>query len=524
MNRQLHIKSLISNIDVISIHGTLPEYIAGISQHSRRCETKFIYGVRQGLKTSGDKYISDAIKAGAVAILTDHDLDLSLSDFTVPVCIIKVANFNAAFHSLSLAVYDYPDKKLKLIGITGTNGKSSSTVILKSILESANERCALIGTIYYDTYDQKISAQLTTPDIDYMCALLSQAVDAGCTSAVIEASSHALFQGRLDGLTFSAAGFTNLSQDHLDFHRNMDEYAKSKSILFTKVKDDGVCGINLNDSYSSLMIDASKRNARQSPQVITFGYNNPQADLMVSDLSLNLKGSRFRFHWRGKSYLESYSPTMFDAHTPLIGKYQGENLALSAGIALGLNYSVNDIIIGASSVPVVPGRMEIVNQSQEFSILVDYSHTPDALEKALKTLRPLCHGNLIIVFGCGGDRDRSKRPLMGQIAHSLADKMVITSDNPRTESPDEIIAEILSGISVDSDNVIAEPNRKSAIFKAISIAEPEDVVIIAGKGHENYQEINGVRYPFDDRIIAQEALSDLKIKGIDLSSKSHRKD
>ncbi|NQT33754.1 UDP-N-acetylmuramoyl-L-alanyl-D-glutamate--2,6-diaminopimelate ligase [bacterium] len=507
------LEQLLDGIDVISVKGELPEKVYGITQDSRLVKAGFIFAARTGGNVNGLDFVTQAKANGAVLVLTTDKPPEKL-----PLPILQVKDFHRALVSLSRTLNGDPSSKLKLICVTGTNGKTTSVHLIRSILKATGEKCGMLSTVGYDTHKREIDAFLTTPDIDCINSLLAEMVDAGCEWAVMEASSHALEQGRLDGLKIAAGAYTNLSQEHLDYHHNLEDYARAKAGLFRSVSPDGFSVINIGDAWGAYMMEATEA------RVITFSQTGmsapllpdaqaetpapllPDCDLSVTTLDHSLKGGSFRLGWAGDH---------FDIRTPLIGVYHGENIALAAGIALGFDIKVEYIKTGVENLSAVPGRMERLDMGQPFTVLVDYSHTPDALENALRSLRLLCERELIVVFGCGGDRDKTKRPEMGRVADEIADRVILTSDNPRTEDPNEIIEQIAQGIKGNADIPVRHKratiisDRREAIRNALSTAAEGDVFLIAGKGHEQYQLIGEVRHPFDDRKVAAEELAKL---------------
>ena len=488
--RPFMVDKLIDGLDVISTTGKLPEKVVGITQDSRLVEDDFIFAARSGSKASAGDFIPQAVANGAVLVITGDDLPQPQS---LPV--VKVADFRHALEIVSKRVYRDPSTRLKLICVTGTNGKTTSVHLIKSILTEAGEVCGMLSTVGYDTIKRRIKPNLTTPDIDLLNAMLAEMVDAGAGWAVMEASSHALQQGRLAGLHIHVGAFTNLTHEHLDFHGSLKEYADAKAKLFAAVEKDGLSVINRGDKWSKTMIDAARG------RIITYRRCDGDADLKVKIIEQSLDGGRFRLKW---------GEDVFEAQTTLIGEYNAENVALAAGVTLGLGFSPAIITKGVAKLKRVPGRMEAVNCGQPFSVLVDYSHTPDALKNALATLKSLCHKDLIVVFGCGGDRDRSKRPEMGRVAVEIADRLVITNDNPRSEEPGIIAGEIMNGVPTRRRNrAMVELDRREAIRRALISSREGDIILIAGKGHENYQLISGKRHNFDDRKVAAELLARL---------------
>lgn len=486
-------RELIRILDPISVSENFPEFLTGISQDSRLIQPGFVFAVRSGGKSAGSDYIAQARMNGAALLLTGEDASAGL-DFPM----IKVRDFRKALVDASRFIYGDPSRKLKLTGITGTNGKTSTVHILRSIFEVAGAKCAMLSTVGYWTGAKMEEAPLTTPDIDRIHALLGAAVDAGAEYATMEVSSHALDQGRVHGLHFSGAGFSNLSVDHLDYHKNLFDYCLAKERLFRALPLGSIAAVNIESRWSNRIIRAC-----WSP-LVTVGKAGSGADLRMTLLNHSVTGGKYLLEWNERK---------FEVNTPLVGVYQGENLALAAALALTQGIDIPTVIAGISSLLAVPGRMEAVICGQPFALFVDYAHTPDALQRALRSIRHLTSGKIIVVFGCGGDRDRSKRPQMGKIASEEADFAFITSDNSRTEDPEAITAEILAGVNSEllgKTTVIV--NRREATLAAIRKATPGDIVLLAGKGSEWYMEINGVRHPYDDRIVAGECLHEIGFK------------
>lgn len=484
------VRELLANATVIRSQGRLPDEIAGLTQDSRLVQPGFIFIARRGGNSTGWDFARDAVRRGAAMIVSDQPPPYELD---IPV--VLVADIRRALTVLAHGVYNNPSRHLKTLLVTGTDGKSSSTFILQSIINASGGKCGLIGTIHYDTIHRRTPAGLTTPDIDRICTLLNEMVGYGATHMVMEASSHSLVLGRLEGIKTDIAGITHISPEHQDFHRNMEEYAAAKARLFAALESDGVGVINLSMPWADMMMDACRG------RVITYGPAGIGAQIEYRTVAVSPDGGRFHLKGLGFDHI---------AESRLIGGFQGENIAMCAAMAAGIGLEPVIILEGISRLQRVPGRMEPVDAGQPFRILVDYSHTPDALKNALKWIRPLTQGRIICVFGCGGNRDRQKRPLMGAAAATYADRVFITSDNPRFEEPEDIIGEIINGVPSELKFKIAtEPDRKAAIHMAVQEAMRGDIVIICGKGHEDYLEVKGVRTPFDDRQIAQEALNKL---------------
>jgi len=454
-----------------SIHGDTSICISGISQDSRSLHKGDLFCCVRGDTFDGHEYASEAITNGAVALLVDKH------DDSVPVEIvqIEVADVRAVLGNVAAAAFEFPARSLMLVGITGTNGKTTTAAILQSILNASGRSTEVIGTL---------SGVHTTPEAIDAHALLRKFLDAGTRAVVMEVSSHALVQNRVGGLVFDVAVFTNLSQDHLDFHGTQEDYFAAKAKLFDPSRArKGV--VNIDDSHGRRLNDAQ-------PIAMT-PFSRDDAD----DVTVAIGHVGFR--WRGIAI-----------EVPIGGDFTVINTLAAITTADLLGVSLEDIRIGCASVASVPGRFEVVPNDAGFDVIVDFAHTPEGLDGLLRGVRNLTQGKLIAVFGCGGDRDVAKRPRMGSIAAALADEVIVTSDNPRGEKPEMIISSIISGISEPATTVRAIVNRAEAIESAINTARRGDIVVIAGKGHEKTQEINGVLTPFNDIEVATVALQNRK--------------
>jgi UDP-N-acetylmuramoyl-L-alanyl-D-glutamate--2,6-diaminopimelate ligase len=402
--------------------------------------------------------------------------------------VIKVPNSRQALALLASAYYGHPGRHLRLIGITGTNGKTTTSYIIEAILQAAGQAVGVIGTVNYRIGTQEIPAAHTTPDALELHHLLAQMVQANLGYAVMEVSSHALDQERVWGCRFEVAVFTNLSRDHYDYHGTAEAYFAAKARLFQDLS--AVWHIlNLDDPYGQRLLDMSRA------RLLTYGLEG-EATLKPSAVRHGLDGIRFTL---------STTKGQLDIVSPLVGRHNVYNLLAGIAVAIALDIDAGAITQGIAQLQRVPGRLERVDYGQDFAVFVDYAHTPDALEKVLQLVRAETTGRLITVFGCGGDRDPGKRPLMGQVATRLSDYTIITSDNPRTEDPQRIIDEIIAGVE-SSQDYVPLPDRQEAIEHAIAMAQPSDTIVIAGKGHEDYQILGQTRRHFDDREVAQAAL------------------
>src|SRR4026209_2223289 len=437
----MQLKTLLSATAVRQIIGTLDRTVENIAYDSRRVQRNGMFVALRGEKSDGHEFIGQAIDKGASVLVAEREQkDPRVACLLVENTRTALANFSAAF-------YGNPARKLKLAAVTGTNGKTTTTFLIKHICEKAGLRCGLIGTVRYEIGERILPAIRTTPESLDLQELLAQIVNAGCKAAAMEVSSHALAQDRTRGLEWNLAVFTNLTQDHLDFHGTMKSYFESKMKLFTglgsqKTKRKPVAIVNIDDRYGEQLLDKIDK---RTP-VITYGMGM-RAEFRASNYRVESSGTSYQLDARGKSYL---------VRVPLIGRFNVTNsvAALAAANALGIN--LRDAVFSLGKSPQVPGRPELVPAKREFQVFVDYAHTPDALRNVLKTLRELKPRKLIVVFGCGGDRDREKRPLMGRVANELADYAIITSDNPRKENPDAIINEVEKGVRSTNYEKIVE--------------------------------------------------------------------
>jgi UDP-N-acetylmuramoyl-L-alanyl-D-glutamate--2,6-diaminopimelate ligase len=427
-----------------------------------------------GSRADGHDHASAAVDQGAAALVVERPLAVAVPQLVVP-------DARAAMAPAADAFFGRPSDDLRVAAVTGTNGKTTTAFLLRSILEAAGLRPGLVGNIERVIGGESRPADLNTPEAIDLQRLFREMLDAGDRSVAMEASSHASVQHRLDCVRFAALVFTNLTQDHLDFHGTMERYFEAKRRLFL-TEPRPPAAVNVDDPWG-------RRLAEELDGALTFGFA-ADADLRPEGLELSAGGARFR-------------AAGIDLRTRLRGRFNVENVLGAVAAARLLGIDDDAIAAGVESLRGVPGRFEAVEEGQPFAVLVDYSHTPDSLENALRAARDLGDGRVLAVFGCGGDRDRAKRPLMGRVASELADVAILTSDNPRGEDPDAIIAETLTGAVGD---VEVEPDRREAIVRAVELARPGDVVLIAGKGHEQGQEIAGRKLPFDDRAVAREAL------------------
>lgn len=483
--------------DAELLRGDAEGEITGLAYDSRKVRQGFLFVAIKGHTQDGHDYLDDALSRGAAALVAEDYRDSSFN-----AAIVRVPDARAALSRLSAVFYAHPYRELEVVGITGTNGKTSTSYILESILRAAGGSAGVIGTIDYRYGDTRRPASVTTPESLDLMEMLREMADQGVTHAVMEVSSHALEQGRVHGCPMQVVVFTNLSRDHLDYHRDMDAYFRAKSLLFRAPGDGGIPGegpavINMDDPRGEELASLCARPVR------TYGI---ERDCEVHAEVLSEDSGGFCARLRAPEGECTFV-------SPLIGRISLYNILAAASAALSLGVGMDAVVSGIEKVKVIPGRMERVRNRRGLNLFVDYAHTPDALEKVLNAIRPLVRGRLISVFGCGGDRDKGKRPEMGSIAARLSDLVFVTSDNPRTENPLEIIAQVEEGVRVSGlprlENGVdprsvrkayaVEPDRRQAIRRAVAAATAEDILIVAGKGHEDYQILGRERVHFDDR-------------------------
>ncbi len=489
------LKNLLAAIQPQSIVGPVDRQVESVAYDSRRVQKNSLFVALPGEKNDGHQFIDQAVEKGASVIVAERILQQPRAT-----C-VQVANTRVALADLAAAFYERPVRRLKLAGVTGTNGKTTTTFLIKHICEKAGLRCGLIGTVRYEIAERVLPAIRTTPESLEVQELLAQMVNAGCKAAVMEVSSHALVQERTRGLEWDVAVFTNLTQDHLDFHGTMESYFESKLKLFTdlskqEAKKKFVALVNIDDRYGARIVDQLGKDF----PVLTYGMS-ARADFRASNYRPEFAGTSYQLDARGKSYL---------VRVPLIGRFNVANSLAALAAASSLGVGLREAILSLAKSPQVPGRLEAVPAKRQFQVFVDYAHTPDALLNVLKTLRELSPRKLIVIFGCGGDRDRQKRPLMAAVADQHADFSIVTSDNPRKEDPDAIIAEVEQGFRSERYEKITD--RAQAIARAIGLAQPRDVILIAGKGHETYQEFADNTIPFDDIQVARRALENSPVE------------
>jgi UDP-N-acetylmuramoyl-L-alanyl-D-glutamate--2,6-diaminopimelate ligase len=486
----MQLATVIRSLDVIESRGTMDIGIEDISYHSNQVKQGDLFVAIPGTKRDGHHYITESIARGARAVIVER---IPPEPLDVPV--VSVADTREALAQISAEFFAHPSRELTLVGITGTNGKTTTAYVIESILKAAGRQVGMIGTINYRIKGKERPAPTTTPQSYDLQRLLREMVTDGVQDAVMEVSSHALDQGRVRGCHFDVGVFTNLSPEHLDYHEDMDRYFAAKKRFFQEIlvetEKDPWAIINLDDP---LLREFQKE---LSPlKGMTYGLD--RGEVRASSREVSLHGIQ--------ATLTTPAGTM-EIQAPLIGEYNLSNIMAATAVGIALGITPEAIGQGIEDLSQVPGRMERIGTGTPW-ILVDYAHTPDALEKTLKEIKRLATGKVLVVFGCGGDRDKSKRAPMGRIAAQWSDLAIITSDNPRTEEPLKIIGEIEKGAGeVRSQNYRVIPDRREAIKQAVALAGPHDIVLITGKGHEDYQIIGEERFPFDDREEARKALA-----------------
>ena len=467
----------------------------GVAYDSRQVTPGSVFVALRGLKADGVAFAPQAIQAGAAAIVSETPAPASTG---VPW--VLVSDARAALAHLAAEFYGHPSRQMQVVGITGTNGKTTTAYLVSAILDAAGIKSGLMGTVAYRVGDRVIDATRTTPEAPEVQAFMREMASSGCRACVMEVSSHALTLGRVDGVRFAAGVFTNLTRDHLDFHAGMDDYFAAKRRLFEMLPDEAPAIINVDDPRGASLVDVVRR-------PVTYGVAKA-ADFSPGSLSYSLGGLDFDIRSpRGVVHVRS----------KLVGKPNVYNILAAVAAAAELGVPIEIVERGLERLTGVPGRFEVVSDpSDDVTVVVDYAHTDDALRNLLETARPMATRRLITVFGAGGDRDRTKRPLMGMVAARLSDVVVLTSDNPRSEDPARIIDEVKRGSDPETRQsgaqILIRPDRREAILHAVGTAGRDDVVLVAGKGHEKYQEVGGRTLPFDDVGVAREALASRRLK------------
>ncbi|RKD27667.1 UDP-N-acetylmuramoylalanyl-D-glutamate--2,6-diaminopimelate ligase [Caminicella sporogenes DSM 14501] len=487
----MNLKEILIDIEFDKIFGDKFVKVDGICYDSRKVEKNYLFVCIEGFKTDGHKYIKNAIDKGASAVVIEkitEDIEKYIEENNV--VFVKVNNSRKALSKIASNFYKNPSKKLKVIGVTGTNGKTSITHLINTILRENNYKCGLIGTIQNEISGKVYKTSRTTPEAVELHNLFNEMVQNKVDVCTMEVSSHSLDLHRVDDVNFNIGIFTNLTEDHLDYHKDMRSYKNAKIKLFYKTSDVNI--INIDDKYGKEIYDEIKK---INTKILTYGLNS-RCDIYAKDIDMKDSFSSFTLitpKYSGRIRINI--PGLFSIYNILA--------SISACYSLGLNYE--QILKGVNSIKPVRGRFELVENDRGIKVIVDYAHTPDALRNVLSTIKGFVRGKIITVFGCGGERDSAKRPVMGKIATELSDYVIITNDNPRGEKEDKIINDILKGIDFNEKYTVIK-DRYEAIKKALEFANKDDVVLIAGKGHETYQIIGDRVYDFNDKAVAEEIL------------------
>ncbi len=486
----MNLETLLNRIPVLEITGNKNPEVSEIVFDSRKAVENSLYVAIKGTVSDGHSFINAAIEKGAKIVVCE-DLPETLNN---EITFIKVKDSSKVLGQLASNFYGNPSEKLNLIGITGTNGKTSATTLLFDIFKNLGFQSALISTVEYRIADEIIPSTHTTPDVLTLNKILAKAVETGCEYAFMEVSSHGIDQNRTEGMHFKIAGFTNITHDHLDYHKTFDAYLKTKKRFFDELNPDSIAITNIDDKNGNVMLQNTKAQKKTYALKTMADYHGRILEADFNGMLLNFNGKEF---W-----------------STLTGKFNVYNLLLAYAVTIECGFHEEDVLKAISNLKRVKGRFETLKSEGGIFFVVDYAHTPDALENILDSINEIRTKNerLITVFGCGGDRDHAKRPEMGKIATRKSTLAIITSDNPRTENPAEIIKEIEAGVEPQNySKYTSIPDRKDAIKMAIKFAEPKDIILVAGKGHEDYQEINGVKHHFDDKEVIIE-LSQLMSK------------
>ncbi|SET30305.1 UDP-N-acetylmuramoylalanyl-D-glutamate--2,6-diaminopimelate ligase [Oceanobacillus limi] len=486
----MHLKDIVSFISVsnnVSYDDNIE--VTSIETDSRKVKKGSLFVAISGFTVDGHDFIDDAINNGAVAVMVEKEVQAEVAT-------IKVSDTKRALAMTSAMFYGNPTSKVPMIGITGTNGKTTITYLLERIFNRYHKKTGIFGTIQMKIGEESFPIQNTTPDALFLQRKIAEMIQQDVDQVIMEVSSHALDMGRVFGCDYDIAVFTNLSQDHLDYHDSMEDYLRAKSLLFAQLgngyqeNNKKAAVINVDDPSSTLLMKSTAQH------VITYGCHTT-ADVMAENIQLAANGTKFTL----KTILGTT-----EIHSKLIGKFNVYNMLASVAVAIASDIPLVDIKESLESIEGVKGRFESVIPDHKYSVIVDYAHTPDSLENVLQTIQEIAERNIYVVVGCGGDRDKTKRPLMAQIAHKYADYPIFTSDNPRTEDPEAILKDMTDGLPSDSKQYEVIADRRQAIRYAIQRAEEKDVILIAGKGHETYQQIGHKKYDFDDREVALEVM------------------
>lgn len=478
----MHLSKLLKNVTVKQLIGTDRLEITGITFDSRAVKPGNLFVCISGFQTDGHQYAETAVKAGAIAIVAEHEPE------DIGVTCILVDNSRLALAHLAAEFYEHPERRFCLIGITGTNGKTTSSYLIKSVLEAMGKKVGLIGTNQNMIGTEVIPSHHTTPDPLEIMRLFAMMADKGAEYVVMEVSSHSLSQERVAACTFDVGAFTNITQDHLDYHNTMEKYLAAKSILFSLSKA-GV--VNMDDSGAKYLLSH-----HSCDTMLTYGIEKG-CDIRASQIELLENGVKFRL---------SCGDDTYDVELGIPGRFSVYNAMTALSCLAAAGIPMKDAVSCLKVARGVKGRVELVETGRDYSVIIDYAHTPDGLLNVISTLRGFAKGRILVVFGCGGDRDKTKRPKMGKIVSDMADLAIVTSDNPRTEDPNAIIEDILVGVKEGGGEYVVVPNRFDAIEYALDHAQKDDIILLAGKGHETYQILSDRTISFDEREIVHKLL------------------
>jgi len=493
MDAEKKLKDILQNVDIKSIEGNININVDGLATDSKVVRGNFIFVAVKGPNFDGHDFIKEAIDKGASVVVAQQDWCAGAQ-----VVKIIVTNSKRASAELVQNFYDRPADKARIIGITGTNGKTTVTYLCESIFKEAGFGVGVIGTINYRYGLRQIPATNTTPGAIKLAEIMHYMVTNGAGYIVMEASSHSLEQERTWGIDFKTAVFTNITPEHLDYHKNMKEYKRAKALLFKNLGKHATAVINMDDELGKELVDEIVGARHAVPLLLTYGFGS----------AADIHPEKFTLSSGGTDMIVNTPKGKMEIHSKLIGKFNTYNILASIGAGIAEGIELKKIAAGIEAVKVVPGRLERVAANSKFDVYVDYAHTDDALKNVLTAIKELTHGRIITLFGCGGDRDTAKRPRMGKVVSELSDYAVITTDNPRSEDPQAIANQVLAGIEKNkSRKVFVVLDRQEAIKKAIGLAKEGDIVLLAGKGHETYQIFKNIFEPFDDREVARKVLA-----------------
>ena len=479
------LKDILYKSSFVSVAGDMNVGVSSLCFDSRESRQDCLFFAMKGTQVDGHQYIDQSIRAGAKAIVCEELPE----DLQVGITYVQVENASKALAIAASNFYGNPSAKLKLVGVTGTNGKTTTVTLLFHLFRELGYNTGLLSTVQNQINDEVISTTLTTPDALKINQLLREMVDRGCTHCFMEASSHAIVQERVAGLNFSGAVFTNISHDHLDYHATFDDYISAKKMLFDNLSSSAFALTNIDDKRGRIMVQNTKASVKTFSLNYVSDFKGKVVTNSLEGLEMEINGEAAWFR--------------------LIGDFNAYNILAVYGVANLLEESSGEVLMAMSGLPPASGRFEQIKNDLGVIAIVDYSHTPDALENALKTIKSIRTGNekVITVVGCGGDRDKAKRPIMAEVAVKYSNKVVMTSDNPRSEDPDVILKDMQQGVSPSNyKKTLTISDRKEAIKAACSLAGPKDIILVAGKGHEKYQEIKGVKHPFDDKEVLSEIM------------------